>query len=268
MIAPHELLRRCRRFALLAAAILFLPAAKNECGSPEANAKWNSDVHAFATVLERPGGGVDAEIVLIRRDNSGPDAFIDDARDVSIRVPGGEIVPLSRSSSGHYKASSAGDARLAYRPGETYQFRFELPPSGDKSEGDPFVASVKAPSEPVTFALAEPPEFAGDVARLTWQPASLYSIIEVRNGAGEVAFGTFDFTQPEIGDGTKGARFQSGGSYTLAADVFKEPGKYSVRVCAGDKVSDWDKELSSNLNWVSGLLVGRCAPDQTIDVPR
>ncbi|HEU4406158.1 MAG TPA: hypothetical protein VFS43_12915 [Polyangiaceae bacterium] len=268
MIAPHALLRRCRRVSPLLAAILFLPAAKNECGSPEANAKWNSDVHAFATVLERPGGGVDAEIVLVRRDDGGPDAFIDDARDVSVRVPGGELVTLARASAGHYQASSAADARLAYRPGETYQFRFELPPSGGDDEGDPFVASVDAPSEPVTFAVAEPPEFAGDTARLTWQPASLYAIIEVRDEAGEIAFGTFDFTQPEIGDGTKGARFQSGGSYTLSADVFKATGRYTVRVCAGNKVSDWDKELSSNLNWVSGMLVGRCAADQTVDVPR
>jgi hypothetical protein len=267
MNAP-QLVRRCRRFAPLAAALLFLPAAKNECGSPEANAKWNSDVHAFATVLERPGGGVDAEIVLVRREDAAPDRFIDDARDVSIRVPGGELVSLAKSSSGHYTASSAGDARLAYRAGETYQFRFELPPSSAEGEADPFVASVAAPAEPVTFAIAEPPEFAGDAARLTWQPASLYAIIEVRDAAGEIAFGTFDFTQPEIGDGTKGARFQSGGSYTLSADVFKDPGQYTVRVCAGNKVSDWDKELSSNLNWVSGLLVGRCAPDQTIDVPR
>jgi len=263
----RTLLRHCRRLSPLAAALFFLPAAKNECGSPEANSKWNSDVHAFATVLERPGGAVDAEVVLIRRNPSPPNKFIDDARNVSVRVPGGEFVPLARASSGRYTASSAGDARLTYRPGETYQFRFELP-GAEGDESGPFLATVDAPPGAVSFAVADPPAFAGDTARLTWQPAALYAIIEVRDEAGAIAFSTFDFTTTEIADGTKGSRFRSGGSYDLSADVFARPGKYTVRVCAGTKASDWDKGVSSNLNWVSGLLVGRCAPDQTVDVPR
>ena len=108
--------------------------------------------------------------------------------------------------------------------------------------------------------------FAGDTSEITWKPSNRYAMIRVVDESGEVAYENFNFEKAQF-DGSKWARLKKGGSHELGVDVFGDPGKYTVSVCAVDKVSDFDKELSAELGALSGFLIGRCAPDISVDVP-
>jgi len=247
-------------------ALVFLPGAKNGCGSKESNQTLTSPVQAVTTLLERDDGSVEAELVLISTATS-KHQFVDTAKNALVRMPDASLVPLSLSSPGHYTADSDSNASLVYQPGATYQFKFELDDASaaKKVAGGSFVAVMTAPDDVVTFSLTKPPAFAGDTAELQWAPASRYALIEVRDSSGGLVYANFDFTQPTF-DGSKWARLKKGGSDTLGVDVFADPGSYTVSLCAVDKVSDFDKSLSAELGALSGFLIGRCAPDVTLDV--
>jgi len=247
-------------------ALAFLPGAKNGCGSKEANETLTSPVQAVTTLLERNDGSVEAELVLISTSTS-KHQFVDTAKNAQVRMPDGTAVPLSLSSPGHYGADSASNSSLVYDPGATYQFKFELDDAAaaKKVAGGSFVAVMTAPDDVVTFSFTKPPAFAGDTADLQWSPTNRYALIEVRDAAGDLVYANFDFTQPTF-DGSKWARLKKGGSDTLGVDVFADPGSYTVSLCAVDKVSDFDKSLSSELGALSGFLIGRCAADVAIDV--
>jgi hypothetical protein len=252
-------------FLALAAFALTLPAAKNGCGSKEGIDTLLSPVQAVTSVLELPDGSVEAELVLISTAAS-PHSFVDSAKNVTLRVPGGKEVALTPTSPGHYTASSADDAALVYAPGETYQFHFELDDeaAAEQVAGGNFVAVMDAPDYQPSFEVETPPEFTGDTATLMWSPSS-YAIIRVVHESGETTYDDFDFSEPQF-DGSKWARLASGGRKDLGVDAFPEPGAYTIEVCTVDKVSDWDAELSAELGWLSGFLIGRCAEPQSVEV--
>ena len=255
--------------ALLTGLLLSLPGAKNGCFSQEANETLLSPVQAVTTVLEHADGTVEAELVLISTAAS-PHAYVDSAKNATLRVPGGEMVALELSSSGHYGASSLDTPELQYLAGETYQFTFELDDEAaakDVAGGD-FVAVVDAPDDQVSFELAEAPAFAGDTALITWAPSKRYALIRVyRQETGELSYSNFDFASSPHFDGSKWARLTKGGSRELGVDTFPEAGEYVIEVCAVDAVRDFDTSLSAELGALSGFLVGRCAPVQKIAVP-
>lgn len=253
------------RFAAVAAALTILPGARSGCGSKEANETLKSPVQAVTTVLERADGTIDAELVLITTARS-PNSFVSTAEEVRLRVPGGAEVALTAAEAGHYRASSGDDTALDYVPGETYRISFELndeDAAKDVAGGD-FVAVADAPDDDVSFTLAEPPEFAGDKAKIEWAPASRYAIVTIRHENG-TTWRNFDFREPEF-DGSKWARLTRGGSLELGVDVFSETGTYTLEVCAVSKVSDFDTSLSTDLGALSGFLLGRCAQPQSITV--
>jgi len=253
--------------AALTGLVLTLPAAKNGCGSLESNETFLSPVQAVTTVLEHADGSVTAELVLIST-SVNPHAFVDSAYDVGLRVPGGAEVQLSLDSAGHYTASSQSDPSLVYTANETYQFSFDLDDEAAAKQvaGGNFTGVVDAPDDTVTFSLAEPPEFAGDVARLEWSPSSRYGLIRVYHmELEEVTYANFDFDEAQF-DGSKWARLTKGGSKELGVDTFAEPGNYQVSFCAVDAVRDFDTSLSAELGALSGFLIGRCAEDQFITV--
>ncbi len=258
--------RRFYRIGGALLALLFLPAAKNGCGSKEANTTFASPVQAVTTLLAHDDGSVEAEVVLISTITS-QHKFIDDATNVQLRVPDGTLVPLSLSSPGHYTADSSGNAALVYTPGSTYQFKFNLDNDAEakKAAGGNFSAVTDAPDDQVSFSFTKKPAFAGDTSTVTWAPAQRYALITVTDSTGNVVYQNFDFKEPHF-DGSKWARLKKGGSMDLGVDVFANAGTYNVRLCAVDKVSDFDKSLSADLGALSGFLIGRCAPRQTLDV--
>jgi hypothetical protein len=255
------------KLALAALALFLLPGAKNACGSKEANTTLLSPVQAVTTLLEHEDGFVEAELVLISTAAS-PHQFVSSAKNASVRVPGGAEVPLKLASDGHYIASSTTDPALVYTGGETYQFSFELDDEAAAKDvaGGNFAAVIDAPDDAVSFEIAEPPEFAGDTARITWTPAARFGIIKIRNqDTGELTYSTFDFDSPQF-DGSKWARLQTGGSQELGVDTFPEAGTYIVSFCAVHKISDFDASISAELGALSGFLAGRCAANVEITV--
>lgn len=248
-------------------SLALFPGAKNGCGSKEATQTLLSPVQAVATLLERADGQVDAELVLIST-ASLPDEFVETAREVQMRMPQGDAVPLLSSSPGHYGASSSSSPSLVYVPGGTYQFRFDLDDEAAAKNvaGGSFVAVMDAPDDEVTFSLDRSPKFAGDTAHVTWSPSNRYAIINIRNErTGELTYSTFDFTEPKF-DGSKWSRLPKGGAKDLSVDSFPEAGTYTVSLCAVAKVSDFDTSLSAELGALSGFLIGRCGQDIEVTV--
>lgn len=248
--------------------LLFLPAAKNGCGSKQANTTFTSPVQAVTTLLGHDDGSVEAEVVLISTATS-QHKFIDDATNVQLRVPDGTLVPLSLSSSGHYTADSSSNPALVYAPGSTYQFKFDLDNEAEAKtvSGENFSAVTDAPDDQVSFSFSKKPAFAGDTSTVSWSPAQRYALITVTDSTGSVVYQNFDFKEPHF-DGSKWARLEKGGSLDLGVDVFANAGTYNVELCAVNKVSDFDTSLSADLGALSGFLIGRCAPVQTLDVPQ
>src|SRR5262245_61104226 len=101
------------KWVFVGTTLLFLPAAKNSCGSQEANTTLNSPVQAVTTILERADGNVEAEMVLISTSKS-PHAFVDTAKEARVRTPSGAYVTLAKGSPGHYAASRASNQLLNY----------------------------------------------------------------------------------------------------------------------------------------------------------
>ncbi len=247
-------IRQLLHFVAVAAALTVLPGAKSGCGSEEAKTTLASPVQAVTTVLQREGGVVDAELVLVSTAKT-PHVFVDTADAVRLRVPGGTEVTLQLEEAGHYRASG-GD--LSYAAGETYRLGFELEDDDAAldASGGTFVAVADAPDDEWSAGLAVPPEFAGDTARVEWSPASRYAIVTVAHEGG-ATWRNFDFRDPEF-DGSKWARLKKGGKLELGVDVFAEPGAYNVEICVVSKVSDFDTALSSDLGALSGFLIGQC----------
>lgn len=262
--------RRANLYRIAAAlfALVFLPAAKNGCGSKEANTTFTSPVQAVTTLLEHDDGSVEADLVLISTATSSHH-FIDDATNVYVRIPDGTQVPLALGSPGHYAATGSNAALLTYQPGSTYQFKFELNNSSEakKVSGGNFSAVTDAPDDQVSFSFSRKPAFAGDTSTITWSPSERYALIRVIDASGSVIYENFDFAEPHF-DGSKWARLKKGGTVDLGVDVFADPGTYTVRLCAVNRVSDFDKSLSADLGALSGFLIGRCAAEQTLDVPQ
>lgn len=254
--------------AALVGVMFTLPAAKSGCGSKEGVETLTSPVQAVTTLLEHADGTVEAELVLISTTGS-PHVFVDTANDVTVRVPGGGLVPLELGSAGHYVASSSDDSTLSYQPGETYQFSFELDDdaAADKVSGGNFVAVMDAPDDEVSFTLSQPPEFAGDIATIEWAPTGRYGLIRVwHEDSDTLTYSSFDFEEPTF-DGSKWARLPRGGTEDLSVDTFPEEGTYTISFCAVDLVRDFDTALSAELGALSGFLIGRCAEDQQIVLP-
>jgi hypothetical protein len=250
----------------LTAALLLFPGAKSGCGSEESRSTWQSPVQAVATLLESSDGTVAAELVLISTARA-THSFVDTAENVELRVPGGSIVNLDPDGSGHYSATSTDDPNLVYQAGERYRLTFNLTDEelvGDSADRD-FRALADAPGDEVTFSFSHAPEFAGDLAELSWTPASLYALVTVEDADGELVWQNFYFETPQF-EGDKWARLRRGGSMDLQ-DVFTEAGDYSVTLCAVERVSDFDTMLSADLGVLSGFLIGRCAAPQQITVP-
>ena len=248
-------------------ALLGLPGAKSGCGSKEANETLTSPVQAVTTLLERPDGTVDAELVLIST-AANPHAFVSSAREARIRMAGGDDIPLALAEPGHYRASSTQHPSLTYVPGATYQFRFELDDEAAAKNvtGGSFVAVVDAPEDEVTFEFTELPSMTGDKSTVRWTPTQRHALIDVRNDAtGERTYSTFDFEEPHF-DGSKWARLHKGGTLELSVDTFPTAGTYTVSFCAVDHVSNLDTSLSAELGLLSGFLIGRCAEEISIAV--
>ncbi len=259
--------QRITTIAALTGLVLTLPAAKNGCGSLESNDTLLSPVQAVTTVLEHDDGTVTAELVLIST-SVNPHQFVDSAADVTLRIPGGDEIELSLSESGHYTADSQTHPQLVYTPGETYQYSFDLDDeaAAEQVTGGNFTGVVDAPADQVSFTLAEPPEFAGDVARLEWSPTSRYGLIRIFHMDTETTtYSNFDFDEPQF-DGSKWARLTKGGAKELSVDAFPESGNYVVSFCAVDAVRDFDTNLSAELGALSGFLIGRCAEDLQVAV--
>jgi hypothetical protein len=245
--------------------IPLLTGAKSECGSREAHETLTSPVQAVGTLLERADGAVDASLVIIS--SAGDDSFVDEAEDVTMRMPDGERVELVLSGPGHYTASSEDDAALVYEGGATYNFRFTLDDgaAGRDGRGGTFNGNQDAPDDEVSAELSDPPMFAGDSAAVSWEPAGRYGLVRVLDAGGEVVFESFDFGQPRF-DGSKWARLERG-DLEFSTDVFMDAGQYTIEVCAVDKAGDFDTELDASLGVGSGFLIGRCAEPISLDVP-
>ena len=102
------------KLAAMGLSLALFPGAKNGCGSEEANTTVASPVQAVTTLLEHSDGSVEAELVLISTAVN-PHAFVDSAKEVELRVPSGETVPLESSSPGHYTASSDSETSSSYK---------------------------------------------------------------------------------------------------------------------------------------------------------
>ncbi len=258
-----------KRIVIAVVALGLFPGAKQGCGSEEANETLLSPVQAVTTLLETADGQVTAELVLIST-NVNPHQFVDTAVNPKVRMANGAEVPLQLTTPGHYTASSIDNPALIYVPGATYQFCFELDDvsAADQVAGGNFTAVMTAPSEEVSSFMIKVPAFAGDTAEIGWTPLARYGIVSIFNSAtGVLVYKNFDFTDAHF-DGSKWARLKSGGTLALGVDVFATPGEYTVGVCAVDKVSDWDIEVSAELGVLSGFLIGRCAADIPISVPQ
>jgi hypothetical protein len=253
-----------RLTALLPFVALPLVAAEGDCNFLQA--KLDSPVQAVTTILQHEDGSVEADVAIVSTE--GGDAhFVTKATKVELRIPGGDVVELTKAEPGHWRLRSADDDRLKYVAGETYRTSFELDDEHDAGDaaGEDFLAVVDAPKDEITVDF-EPPEFAGDTSRVTWSPSSLAALVTVRNEAGEITFTTFDWSYPEF-DGGKWGSLIWGGDHQLRVDVFADPGKYTVSVCAVASQEGLDEELSAGLGIASGFMVGSCAADISIDVP-
>ncbi len=251
------------RAGLAALALGLGTGAKNGCGSKEANDTFTSPVQAVTTVLEHDDGSVEANTVLISTRTTTHD-FVDTATNVQLRLPDGTPVPLSLDTPGHYVAEPSA---LSFTAGGTYQIKFDLDDASaaGKVAGGNFVAVMDAPDDTVTASFSTPPAFTGDTSTIKWSPSNRYGLIRISDASGNIVYENFDFNEPHF-DGSKWARLTKGGSVELGVDVFADAGTYTVRVCAVDKVSDFDKSLSADLGTLSGFLMGRCAPEFTVDV--
>ena len=232
----------------------------------EENTTLLSPVQAVTTLVEQHDGHVEAELVLIST-SVDPHEFVDTADNVTVRVPGGALVGLMRSSAGHYTMHSTMNAELTYVENETYQFRFDLEDeTAQQVSGGNFVAVMTAPAGDVTFTIADAPQFAGDTATLTWTPITRYGLIRVADANDMTVYENFDFAQPQF-NGSKWARLKTGGTDVLGVDVFNVAGDYTIHFCGVDKTSGFDPNLSAELGVLSGFLIGKCAEPQTITVP-
>ncbi len=257
----HTLTRRL--IGVVAASALTLGLIGCEA---EENTTLLSPVQAVTTLVEKDDGTVEAELVLISTSVS-PHEFVDTADNVRVRVPGGVFVGLARTSSGHYTMDSTQNAELTYQENETYQFRFDLDDeTAQQVSGGNFVAVMTAPAGDVTFTIADPPQFAGDTATLTWTPANRYGLIRVENGSGVTVYENFDFSQPQF-DGSKWARLSNSGMDVLGVDVFDTAGDYTIHFCGVERTSGFDPSLSAELGVLSGFLIGKFAAPQMINVP-
>lgn len=243
-----------------------IPMGLSGCGaSEEDQTTLTSPVQAVTTLLQQPDGTVEAELVLISTAVK-PNVFVDSATDVAVRIPGGALVPLDRTSEGHYTSDSEIDPNLTYQVNEAYQFRFQLEDElASQVSGGNFVAVMTAPGHEPTFEFSDFPDFAGDNSAISWTPTNAYGMITIYNQEGEQVYANFDFSQPAF-NGSKWARLTWGGNKTLGVDVFQEPGTYTIEFCAVDKVSGFNSDLSAELGALSGFLIGRCAEPQMIDV--
>ncbi len=249
--------------AVLAALVLTLGLSGCE---EEENTTLNSPVQAVTTLVQEHDGRVEAELVLIST-SVDPHEFVDTADNVNVRVPGGVLVGLMRSSPGHYTMDSTMNAELTYQENETYQFRFDLEDeTAQQVSGGNFVAVMTVPAGDVTFSIADAPQFAGDTATITWTPITRYALIRVTDADDVIVYENFDFNQPQF-NGSKWARLKAGGTDVLGVDVFDVAGDYTIRVCGVDKTSGFDPSLSAELGVLSGFLIGKCAEPQTITVP-
>ncbi len=251
----------------LVAAFALLPGAKGGCGSKEANETLASPVQGIGMIIERADGTVGARLVVIST-NDRDTRFADAVDDPTVRS--GEVGPIAlpAADAGQFAIDSSREPSLRYVAGDTYQFRFGLDDGGLAGDfaGREFVGVVDAPDDAVSFQVTEAPAFAGDTAELSWAPAARFGLVTVRDASGAVTYTTFDLTHPEF-DGSKWGRLKAGGKIQLSVDTFPTAGTYTLSVCPVVKVSDFDKSLSASLGVLSGLLAGRCAPDQTLEVP-
>lgn len=258
--------RPALRLAAVLAAFVLLPGAKGGCGSKESNETLASPVQALGLLLERPDGAVGARLVVISTHDRDV-RFVDGATSPVVRMGTDAPIGLTAAESGHYVVDSARAPGLKYSPGATYQFRFGLddPEVAGDNAGAGFVGVIDAPDDEVSFEFTEAPAVAGDLAKVRWAPAERWALLTVRDAEGDVTYTTFDLSHPEF-DGSKWGRLKKGGDLELGVDVFPAAGTYTVSLCAVERVSDFDTALSSSLGALSGLLAGRCAPDQTVTV--
>lgn len=246
---------------------LLLGAEQPDTGCGLAHDTLNSPVQAVATVLERGDGTVEVDLTITSTEPD-EDVFVTTATNAELRVPDGTLVPLVQTHDGHYRASSKEHPGLVYDPsGTNYRVTFELddPDVAGSAAGESFVAVVASPDVEVRFDVVKAPAFAGDTAEITWQPAALAGLLEVRDAAGKIIYSTFDWSHPKF-DGSKWGSLIRGGSHTLAVDVFAEPGMYTVSFCAVESQQGFDEEVSSGLGILSGFMAGRCVDDVALDV--
>lgn len=245
-------------------AFCMLPGAKGGCGSKEANTTFNAQLQSITILVERSDGRVDAVMHLINSENGG--RFITDAIDPKIRIPGGTFVDLKPAGDGRYAASSIEDSALTYVAGESYKALFELEPDALPKgvESTSFSAVIDSPDDKVQASVTEAPEFTGDTATIEWTPKQRAAHITVSRD-GQIVWTSMDFATPNF-DGSKWGRLGRAGSHQLGADVFKDAGTYLVSVCALADTNGFDEALSAELGVLSGFLVGRCAPDLTLEV--
>lgn len=257
---PTNIKRKLKLLPLLLVAT-FLTA----CGGEEANTTATSPVQAVTTLVEHSDGTVEAKLVLIAT-SVAPNQFVNSATDVSVRIPNGDRVSLTRTSDGHYTANSDMNPELVYLPNETYQFTFELEDEIAKQvSGGNFVAVMEAPDIEVTFEFTDLPEFAGDTSRINWTPSNTYALFSVYDESDNLIYRNFDFEQAQF-NGSKWARLWFNGSRTLGVDTFPTAGNYRIELCSLRKVSDFNSALSAELGALSGFLIGRCAEDLEIYV--
>lgn len=250
---------------LQALVLVFVATFLTACGGEEANTTATSPVQAVTTLVEHSDGTVEAELVLIATQVQ-PNQFVNSATDVNVRTPDGNLVPLTRTSDGHYSANSETNPDLVYLPNETYRFSFELEDEIAKQvSGGNFVAVMDAPDIEVSFQFTREPEFAGDSSRISWSPSNTYALFSVYDESDTLIYRNFDFDKAQF-DGSKWARLWFNGAKTLGVDTFPTAGNYRLELCSVKKVSDFNPSLSAELGALSGFLIGKCAEDIEIYV--
>ena len=244
-----------------------LMGAKGGCGTKETKETLASPVQAVISVFKLANGVTIAQAVLISTATT-THKYIDTAKNVILRVPGGEEVELNFESNGHYSTNSSENVKLEYKAGETYRLTFDLDDDDLTLQvsGGSFIAVMDAPDSEVSFSFSKAPEFAGSTSILKWEPNSSYGLIKVVNDDTNLqTYNTFDFDKPQF-DGDKWARLTKNGTKSLSVDVFPDAGKYSVSFCGLSFVRDFDVSLSADLGVLSGFLMGQCAEDLEIEV--
>lgn len=227
-----------------------------------------SPVQAITILREHPDGSVDVDLMVVST-KDGDQRFVTTVENAELRTPDGDLIELVQDEDGHYRAHSDDHDALVYEPaGTNYRITFELEDEEMAGEdaGEDFIAVVQAPDEEVTFELTKAPEFAGDTSSISWSPANLEGLLQVRDADGEVVFSTFNLATPEF-DGSKWASLIRHGHEDLPVDVFADAGQYTLSFCAVKSQEGFDEELSSGMGVLSGFLAGRCVDDVVIDVP-